>query len=72
MLIESQGHNYWKHPGYHFQTTAEMLEKLAYLGEDKAYEIVVTNTNLIADMIENIPPIPEGFFPPTFDDAEDK
>ncbi len=41
-------------PSQHFRTTQEMLDDFAFLGKDEAYEIVVTNTNRILDMVEEI------------------
>ena len=58
-----------KRPSQHFRTTEEMLGEFSYLGEEKAYEVVVENTNLIADMIEKVNIIPQKEVFPEIEDA---
>ena len=53
----------------YFRTTDEMLREFAYLGEDKAYEIVVTNPNYIADMCERVRPVPHNLFAPKIENS---
>ncbi len=56
----------------YFRTTDEMLAEFSYLGEETAREIVITNTNKIADMVEKIIPIPSGNFPPSLEGADEE
>ncbi len=54
----------------HFRTTDEMLDEFSYLGEELAYEVVVENTNKVADLVEDIVPIPNETFPPIIEGSD--
>ena len=54
----------------YLRTTEEMLNEFLYLGNQKAYEVVVTNTNKISDMCEAICPISKEKCPPVIEGAE--
>lgn len=59
-------------PSFHFMTTREMLDEFKFLGEDLAYEIVVTNTNKIAGQIEKFELFPNKLFAPADDFMKDR
>lgn len=59
-------------PPLYFKTTREMLDEFAYLGEEVSKEVVIENTNMINNMIEDILPIPEGTFPPILEGSEEE
>ena len=56
----------------YFRTTEEMLEEFAYLGDALAREVVITNTNKIADMIDDLKPVPDEKAPPEIPGSEDE
>ena len=73
ILMAAQGYaDTNRQPPLYFHSTREMLEEFAYLGEEKAYEVVVENPLRIADQIEDIEPIPAGMFYPQLNGAEEQ
>lgn len=56
----------------YLKTTDEMLADFAYLGEEKAKEVVITNPVLISEMVESLRPFPDETYPPSIEGAEDE
>lgn len=75
ILIHSQAGNPLNRqmlPDVHFRTTNEMLDAFAFMGDDKAHEIVVENSNKIADMIADVHPLKDKLYTPKMVGAEDE
>ena len=72
ILQAGQGYDEEAESPLYFRSTDKMLEEFAYLGEEKAKEIVITNPNSIAASLEDLQPIPDGFHPPKVENAEQR
>jgi DNA polymerase III subunit alpha, Gram-positive type len=76
ILIGSQGGanplNRHQLPDVHFRTTTEMLECFSFLGAEKAKEVVVTNTQHVASLIEDIKPIRDDLYTPKIEGADEE
>ncbi len=73
ILQFNQGYSdYDQQAPLYFRNTEEMLQEFAYLGKDAAYEICITNTNKIADMVTRFNPVPDEsqLYAPNIDGAE--
>lgn len=73
ILLDTKGFDDADSPNpLYFRTTEEMLREFAYLGEEIAYEVVVTNTNLVASWCESVKPLPDGLFTPTLENSAEE
>lgn len=70
IIITAKGMGDEEQAPLYLHTTDEMIEEFAYLGTDKCYEVVVTNTNLIADMCDKITPVRPDKCPPVIEDSD--
>lgn len=70
MLTASGFTDAHEQPDLHLRTTEEMLASFDYLSPEKAYEVVVTNTNKVNDMCDVLQPVPAGTYSPKIEGAD--
>lgn len=70
ILMAGQGYKDLGEGGLYFRTTEEMFDEFDYLDEAKAREIIVENPHKIADMIDDLLPVPKGKYPPHIENAD--
>ena len=61
-----------EYPDAHLRTTDEMLKEFSFLGEEKAYEVVVKNSNWVSEQLEEITPVKDDLFTPKIEGAADE
>lgn len=62
----------FENPDQHYRSTDEMLDAMSFLGKEKAFEVVVTNTNMIADKINTLVPLPnDKLYTPFIENCEE-
>lgn len=72
IIMAGQGYEDVEFPSpLYFKTTDEMLEEFSYLGKEEAKEVVIDNPLAIANEIEDLKPVPDGFYPPKIEGAEE-
>lgn len=73
ILLDSKGFDDCDSPlPLYFKTTQEMLKEFAYLGQEDCYNVVVRNTNLVADWCERVDPLPKGLFAPKLENSAEE
>jgi len=72
IIMSGHGFDVERATPLYLRTTEEMLEEFAYLGPEKAYEVVVKAPRWIAASVEAMRPVPDGFHPPHLEGAEEE
>ena len=72
VILYGQGRKNLEKEGSFYFRTDEMFDEFSYLGKDEAYEVVVKNTNIFKDMLEDILPIPNGTYPPFIEGSDEE
>ena len=72
ILMVGQGYKDDNPAPLYFRSTQQMLDEFSYLDVDDRHAVVIDNPHIVAEMVEELEPIPNGFFPPKIDGADDE